>query len=106
MIARLLFAHRVDHRFRTALLCGMVEDWSEAIGLEVRWDGNNHATIKHCSTEGQLLLRREDRSVQLIESPELHHYIDVLLGDAVSEQVATDPFLQYQHDVWDRYIHR
>lgn len=84
----------------------LVEDWNEAIGLEVQWEGNSRAIIKHCSTEGHLLLRREDGSVQHIESPELHHYMDVLLGDAVSEHVRHDPYLQFQGDVWGRYVHR
>lgn len=84
----------------------LVEDWNEAIGLEVCWEGNTRAIIKHCSTEGRLLLKRNDGAVQLIESQELHHYVDLLLGDAVSEYVRHDEKLVYQKDVWQRYINR
>jgi hypothetical protein len=84
----------------------LVEDWNEAIGLEVHWEGSTRAIIKHCSTEGRLLLKRIDGSIQLIESPELHHYVDLLLGDAVSEYVRHDAHLVYQRDVWQRYIDR
>jgi hypothetical protein len=84
----------------------LVEDWNEAIGLEVRWEGDTRAIIKHCSTEGHLLLERNDGSIQLIESQELHHYVDLLLGDAVSEYVRHDENLVYQGEVWHRYINR
>jgi hypothetical protein len=84
----------------------LVEDWNEAIGLVVNWEGNQRVVIKQCATEGQLLLRRLDGSGQLIESAEMHAYLDVLLGDALSEYVQTDPALEYQRDVWQRYVNR
>lgn len=84
----------------------LVENWNEAIGLEVHWDGTTQAVIRNSSTEGRLLLKQIDGSIQLIESPELHHYVDLLFGDAVSEHVRHDASLVYQGDVWQRYIAR
>jgi len=81
----------------------LVEDWNEAIGLQgVGFDGNQ-ITIKPASTDGHLILKENDGTVRVLKSNELHHAVDVLIAESVSDAVRSDPLLEYERDVWQRY---
>lgn len=84
----------------------LVEDWNEAIGLSVELGSGQQLVIKKCSTEGKFLYRDNQKRIQVIESPELNKYFDVRLGQAISDDILSDPMFVFREEVWKRYLHR
>lgn len=84
----------------------LVEDWNEAIGLSVEFGSGQKLVIKKCSTEGKFLFRDNQKRIQVIESPELNKYFDVRLGQAISDDILSDPMFEFREEVWKRYLDR
>ena len=68
-----------------------VEDWNEAIGVEIKWSGETFL-VKPAS-EGKLLVRSTSGEIKVYESNELNNFIDSLISASVSEAMLTDPTL-------------
>lgn len=80
----------------------ILEDWSAAIGLEAVSDDGEKVVVTEACTEGKVIIQKCDKLI-VVESPELHRYMDAQLGQSVSDSVVTDPALTFREDVWQRY---
>lgn len=96
-------------RFRLFTFPGpalILEDWAEALGYRVEFN-EALCTVKPSVRAGRALLRGPDGIVSFIESERLDYFFDQRIAAALSENILTDPVLQYQRDVcWPEYTHR
>lgn len=83
----------------------LVEDWAEAIGLEVMIDDGAPLIIKPATTQGTLIVRGPE-GVKVYRSDELHHFVDLLIANSIDEEIRTYPNATHLRDVWKRYIRR
>jgi hypothetical protein len=83
--------HRVDSL--------LVEDWNEAIGLEASWEGKT--LVMKPTSDGQVILKETDGTVNVIESTELSTFIDVLISQKINASIAGDGSLSFKQNVWE-----
>ncbi len=83
----------------------LVEDWAEAIGVEVAFDGGIPILIKPTTTEGQLIVRSNE-GIRIYQSQELSHAVDLLIAKSIDEEIRTYPEAAHLRDVWQRYVER
>jgi hypothetical protein len=81
----------------------IAEDWDEALGIKCGWEDGLTPEIRIFPSRGRFALQEGSGYLKVIESDRLDRYTDLLLGEAVSDNVITLPGFRHTHDVWARF---
>jgi hypothetical protein len=73
----------------------LVEDWDAAIGLKAEWE--NGTCYYKTTTLGQVIVKLPDKSVAVLESPNLPVLINSFIAESVTNSMLTDPRLHLKH---------
>lgn len=82
----------------------VVEDWDEALGVKCLWRDGTTPALEVIPSKGVLAIQERDGRLHIIEADRLDRETDLLLGEAVSEAVVTEPGFEHTHDVWPAYL--
>ncbi len=82
----------------------VVEDWNEALGVKCLWRDGSKPGLEVVPSKGIMAVQERDGRLHVLEADRLDRETDVLLGEAVSEAVVTEPGFQHTHDVWPEYL--
>ena len=82
----------------------IVEDWDSAIGLNVEFKSNS-VIIKNSIQEGRIIIM-DSNKIFVVDTPEISHYVDVLIASNISDAIITHPEFTFVKNVWQDYINR
>ena len=73
------------------------------LGIKCGWEDGLTPEIRIFPSRGRFALQEGSGYLKVIESDRLDRYTDLLLGEAVSDNVITLPGFRHTHDVWARF---
>ncbi len=79
----------------------IVEDYDEALAVELFFDGRYHR-FKPCAVPGQFLYRM-DEEIRLIETQDSYQTFEVLYSTAITNELRTSPYHQQAGVVWNEF---
>lgn len=82
----------------------IVEDWDAALGIKCLWRDGSKPGLEVVPSKGSMAVQEHDGRLHVIEADRLDRETDMLLGEAVSDAVRTEPGFHHTKDVWPAYL--